>query len=310
MRRSHWVPDTSPCGVLGCSEPMKMGNRHHCRLCGLLFCSFHSGYQRRLDLNAEPDPDGEFSRVCFDCFWLGKEQEMGGTREHTDYFTAFRADFKSKHVLPRMRACLAAIDSLSAGAPTPKWTPDSACSSCEECGKPFGLSSLLSNFSISRKHHCRLCGGIFCDACSSGRIALGPSVTNPNAAPTTLPPVRACSRCVKAVVLRAQQIAHIEACISSASHPHLAIIERLDALANEVGLSNLQSHRTLEEKRSAIEAIRHKVAECNKMITSLPGQSQSSVLASMAIDAFKVRLKTIFDSFLEARGSLEKPRAV
>ncbi len=223
-------------------------------------------------------------------------------RDHTDYFTAFRADFKSKHVLPRMRACLAAIDGLSAGSPPPKWTPDSACSACADCGKPFGLSSLLTNLSISRKHHCRLCGGVFCDACSSGRIALGPSVTNPSAAPTALPPVRACNRCVEAVVLRAQQITHIEACIAATSHPHLAIIERLDALAEEVSRSDLQSQKTPEQKRAAIETIRQKVSECSKMIASLPAPPQSAVLARMAIEAFKVRLKTIFDTFLEARG--------
>lgn len=39
------------------------------------------------------------------------------------------------------------------------WMPDSACKECSECGTKFNI--------IVRRHHCRICGRIFCNACCS-----------------------------------------------------------------------------------------------------------------------------------------------
>ncbi|KAL6061854.1 early endosome antigen 1 [Balamuthia mandrillaris] len=44
------------------------------------------------------------------------------------------------------------------------WQPDSEVSKCNKCGKGFSL--------INRKHHCRNCGYIFCDNCTSYRLRL------------------------------------------------------------------------------------------------------------------------------------------
>ena len=48
----------------------------------------------------------------------------------------------------------------------PKWRKDSSVSRCHrlECGIPFSA--------MRRRHHCRLCGEIFCDSCSSNRALL------------------------------------------------------------------------------------------------------------------------------------------
>jgi hypothetical protein len=43
----------------------------------------------------------------------------------------------------------------------PHWKADSAVSQCEHCSAAFSL--------FRRKHHCRECGGIFCDGCSMAR---------------------------------------------------------------------------------------------------------------------------------------------
>jgi len=48
--------------------------------------------------------------------------------------------------------------------PTKYWADDKDVSACTSCKKAF-RSSLLS----SNKHHCRICGGIFCSACSPQR---------------------------------------------------------------------------------------------------------------------------------------------
>ncbi|KAH7285657.1 hypothetical protein KP509_33G039400 [Ceratopteris richardii] len=47
----------------------------------------------------------------------------------------------------------------------PQWIPDSACTECMQCSAKFQA--------LTRgRHHCRLCGGIFCKACSKGKCLL------------------------------------------------------------------------------------------------------------------------------------------
>jgi hypothetical protein len=43
----------------------------------------------------------------------------------------------------------------------PHWVPDDASRACHACKKTFGVTV--------RRHHCRICGRIFCDTCSSKR---------------------------------------------------------------------------------------------------------------------------------------------
>lgn len=47
----------------------------------------------------------------------------------------------------------------------PKWLADSAASACMLCNMRFHPI-------IHSRHHCRFCGGIFCNACSKGRCLL------------------------------------------------------------------------------------------------------------------------------------------
>ena len=42
------------------------------------------------------------------------------------------------------------------------WMPDKMCHECSECGVRFGI--------FVRKHHCRICGRIFCSSCSSHSV--------------------------------------------------------------------------------------------------------------------------------------------
>lgn len=50
-------------------------------------------------------------------------------------------------------------------AEPPDWLPDSATKGCLQCSLPF--TALTRG-----RHHCRFCGGIFCNACSKGRCLL------------------------------------------------------------------------------------------------------------------------------------------
>ena len=44
------------------------------------------------------------------------------------------------------------------------WMPDSTCTECYSCLRPFTK--------IRRKHHCRICGNIFCNRCCSNYLAI------------------------------------------------------------------------------------------------------------------------------------------
>lgn len=47
----------------------------------------------------------------------------------------------------------------------PQWIPDSSCTDCMQCSAKFQA--------LTRgRHHCRLCGGIFCRACSKGKCLM------------------------------------------------------------------------------------------------------------------------------------------
>jgi hypothetical protein len=59
------------------------------------------------------------------------------------------------------------------------WVPDSEIDACDKCHAQFGT--------WLRKHHCRHCGRVFCDACSVKRIAL-PTLA-------MFAPVRVCDDC-------------------------------------------------------------------------------------------------------------------
>jgi hypothetical protein len=49
------------------------------------------------------------------------------------------------------------------------WQPDETVSRCNECKAAFNYNWFLFT---SNKHHCRLCGMIYCDECSKNRNLL------------------------------------------------------------------------------------------------------------------------------------------
>jgi len=57
------------------------------------------------------------------------------------------------------------------------WEPDSEAVTCKICEKDFNIAR--------RKHHCRSCGGIFCDKCSDNKMEL----------PSSAKKLRVCDNC-------------------------------------------------------------------------------------------------------------------
>ncbi|XP_074648129.1 RUN and FYVE domain-containing protein 2-like [Tubulanus polymorphus] len=58
-----------------------------------------------------------------------------------------------------------------------QWADDREVTNCQSCTKPFSVAR--------RKHHCRHCGGIYCNECSDNKMAL----------PSSAKPVRVCDDC-------------------------------------------------------------------------------------------------------------------
>jgi len=67
-----------------------------------------------------------------------------------------------QHLLNTGRDGVNSISSVQVGLAEPTWVPDEFVKQCPLCESYF-------NF-IRRKHHCRLCGGIFCAKCSTSRV--------------------------------------------------------------------------------------------------------------------------------------------
>eukprot|EP00467_Chlorarachnion_reptans_P011227 CAMPEP_0114534328 /NCGR_PEP_ID=MMETSP0109-20121206/27777_1 /TAXON_ID=29199 /ORGANISM="Chlorarachnion reptans, Strain CCCM449" /LENGTH=4259 /DNA_ID=CAMNT_0001717725 /DNA_START=231 /DNA_END=13011 /DNA_ORIENTATION=- len=59
------------------------------------------------------------------------------------------------------------------------WVQDSSVSACPRCNKAFGV--------LERRHHCRYCGGVFCNSCSMRKIPV-PQFGH-------IDPVRVCNDC-------------------------------------------------------------------------------------------------------------------
>lgn len=71
------------------------------------------------------------------------------------------------------------------------WVEDAAEDTCAACARAFGLL-------VRRRHHCRRCGRLFCDACSACRLQLGGA--SPDGGATEA--VRLCTGCAEHMLRR------------------------------------------------------------------------------------------------------------
>ncbi|KAJ6847495.1 1-phosphatidylinositol-3-phosphate 5-kinase FAB1B-like isoform X1 [Iris pallida] len=67
------------------------------------------------------------------------------------------------------------------------WMPDNSCRVCYECDNPFTI--------FYRKHHCRLCGRVFCAKCTSNSIPVSPD--DPKYVREDGGRIRVCNYCFK-----------------------------------------------------------------------------------------------------------------
>ncbi len=166
----HWKPDSSSqvCTDAKCGKEFNPFSRrkHHCRMCGNLFCQDCLFLERRLNIKAKPDYNGVPSRVCRSCFCdPSKPDEVGNMLLRTEEFLKKRVpqlELKDERI-----KMVRIVMNLPLNEKFVPWESDDKVKTCTPCGRSFkGVSD--------GKHHCRLCGKIFCDVCSRYRVALPP----------------------------------------------------------------------------------------------------------------------------------------
>ncbi|ONK75153.1 uncharacterized protein A4U43_C03F13910 [Asparagus officinalis] len=67
------------------------------------------------------------------------------------------------------------------------WMPDHSCRVCYECDSQFTI--------FNRRHHCRLCGRVFCGKCTANSVPISPY--DPNNAREDVERIRVCNFCFK-----------------------------------------------------------------------------------------------------------------
>ena len=79
--RKPWLPDHQAQGCMhpGCPTIFSITERrHHCRCCGKIFCSTHTGYQSLIDSDTSVD------RVCNLCFF--EQEHLFSTQKPREWF--------------------------------------------------------------------------------------------------------------------------------------------------------------------------------------------------------------------------------
>ena len=193
ISKAHWVSDAkvTHCAQPGCGKQFNWSVRkHHCRMCGLVFCDTHSSRRLRLDADHRPNNAGDLSRVCDGCFRTERDGRTPAPasvavslklhvagevvfRDKTAFYRELRAA-SNRGNLHAMGALVEAYTAMRDEAISKKpaiagkklaWKgpSDSDAVRCGVCSR--GFTQLI------RRHHCRLCAKVVCDTCSAHRKA-------------------------------------------------------------------------------------------------------------------------------------------
>jgi hypothetical protein len=102
----------------------------------------------------------------------------------------------TRHGLKRRRVHTGLLTGLAHAADTyqsagARWRDDSESNRCQnkDCNKPF------KGIFTTGKHHCRRCGGLFCEECSSNKANLAVALTGKNTTAKNVTNARVCKKC-------------------------------------------------------------------------------------------------------------------
>jgi len=170
----RWVRDDEAPTCAKCQGEFSLvTRRHHCRMCGNVFCSKccdHFVLMQELGYEDE-------QRICDICLLRTRKwrpcEEADSCRKCKEHFSVFTRKHHCRmcgniycasccnHFVmmedlgytDAQRVCDECLRKKN------KWMPDEEALSCSECQAAFGV--------VLRKHHCRSCGKVFCWKCSN-----------------------------------------------------------------------------------------------------------------------------------------------
>lgn len=181
--RKHWQKPRGDdkCNHDKCRRRLGIKNGVvNCRKCGLLFCNMHTLYDVKLDSELQYNPrSGSWARCCRKCY-LNKPElaiPQARTRDLSQEFENHRSlkleakQLEAAKVENRLDKFILyfqdpkRIPMKSFQQSVVLWRSDHEVDFCPRCKTPFGFSP--KKLQLERKHHCRLCGDVFCgDGCS------------------------------------------------------------------------------------------------------------------------------------------------
>ncbi|CAG8451484.1 6551_t:CDS:10 [Ambispora gerdemannii] len=250
VTKAHWQKESEHdcCSSAGCDKMLNLKHgRQNCRKCGKLFCDSHCQLQMRLNKQAQHDPvDGLWCRACEDCYQSreGYLDTRGVVRTHTAAFVKARhkglekAHLEGNRLEKRLeklarlyatpaKPVISGNPSLTPPLPTlkhrrraseqsiVKWEDDASVTNCPICGNSFGKIT-------NRKHHCRLCGRVICEKCSS-KVSLNLNNCSSESEQDSVGEVRVCREC-RTAVFRHVKISRKEYNDEIAKQPHIVLL--------------------------------------------------------------------------------------
>ncbi|XP_060595995.1 uncharacterized protein LOC132750073 [Ruditapes philippinarum] len=202
MMKSHYVDKNQKKACTGCQKIFKLKRKpKHCRRCGGVFCLQCVKYKRKLNMLANPDPEGKLRKVCRTCFEEGLLM-IGQTRNLMDDFIQQRSFAKYGRIINsrvnsltttfwpdqidiqteclrlltgfqeeiRQLGSANALQALKVKLKTPAWQKSNYWNIeiqsrvCRACKGDIGIRKSTGN--------CRVCGLALCRKCSHRELLL------------------------------------------------------------------------------------------------------------------------------------------
>ncbi|RLN99206.1 hypothetical protein DYB28_006035, partial [Aphanomyces astaci] len=138
------------------------------------------------------------------------------------------------------------------------WVPDSLADRCYHCQALFSL--------VLRRHHCRRCGNVFCDTCSSSRMPL--------VSAGFFTPVRVCDKCCEAAKKTHRRMYNerrrLSQSVTSAAMSH-GVVDTM-ASSSHHDLHSLLPLSPMDESESSYAASPAAALALTTMIDVIPGE--------------------------------------
>lgn len=156
-----WVDEKSYSNCKSCSKKMDAlfkQDRHHCRLCGQMFCSACTGKYHVPLIFRIKNKDGP-ARVCFSCVegCMSEKSKAAAPQPMSKHADALQRNQPSSlEVNATVKESLQSLLKVTEIAPPQAWQEEAAFAACPKC-----------RVTKVHSYNCRVCGIRYCDKCTS-----------------------------------------------------------------------------------------------------------------------------------------------